>query len=251
MSLPPVHVVGNGEMTVMQEHVILSPSRVGQVWGFNDLKGMPDGLMPDVLVQRWHHGEYPEPPEGIPGRPRRVLRLEGPCSPDPACCIHVQNLTLFPDCNYSDAEGLQEVRDNPSSGMIALGLLEDDDNVSRVNVYAMNFQFQFGLAHSHHEKEVATQCCTKCRFHPTYSPFYFPIRHIDSRWMLQFMGMYLIPLVVGGTSLLLMLAGLGLCCYARGRRRCRGVEKAHPCDTDLQDKPDVPLFDQKRLSFEI
>jgi hypothetical protein len=212
----PVHVIGNGEMTVMLQRIILSPRRVGPVWGFNDLKGMPEGLIPDVLVQRWHHGVYPEAGR-ITGPPRRVLRVDGPCSPDPAWCIHTQNLTLFPDCKYADWEGLQEVREKPLSGMIALGLLEMDEDVSRVNVYGMNFLFQFSLAHSAHEKDVATRCCTKCRFHPTYSPFYFPIRQPDARWMLQFMGMYLIPLVIGGTSLLLMLAGLGLCCFARGR----------------------------------
>jgi hypothetical protein len=131
--------------------------------------------------------------------------------------------------------------------MIALGLLEIDEDVSRVNVYGMNFQFQFSLAHSAHEKDVATRCCTKCRFHPTYSPFYFPIRHLDARWMLQFMGMYLIPLVVGGTSLLFMLAGLGLCCLAQGRCRSRSAApKEPPRDTDWNDKPEIPLFHENR-----
>lgn len=108
------------------------------------------------------------------------------------------------------------------TGVIALGLLQAAANVPRVDVYAMNFQFQFGLAHSRHERSVATECCTKCRFHPTDSPSYFPMRHAHPRWLLQVMGMYLIPLVAGGAALLLMCPGLGLCCRARGPLRARG-----------------------------
>lgn len=203
---PPVHVVGNGPLTPGQERALLSPARAGPVWGFNDLKGMPDGMAPDVLVLRWHHGEYPLPPAGmwISGSHRRVLRVEGPCQPpDPAGCIRLRNLTLFPGCNRTDPASLQDVRDNPSSGAIALGLLQSAADVSRVNVYGMNFQFQFGLAHSRHEKRVVTDCCTKCRFHPTASPAYFPLRHAHPGWLLQAMGMYLIPCGI---------VGAGLCC---------------------------------------
>jgi hypothetical protein len=216
------HVVGNGDMLAAQEQSLTSPNRGGQLWGFNDLKGMPDGLMPDVLVRRFHHGVYPEP-KGIEGHPRRVLLVEGPCAYEPGHCLHVQNLTLFPGCNATDEEFVQEVRDKPSTGMIVLGLLDPDTNVSRIDVYAMNFQFQYGLAHSAHEKDVATKCCKKCHFHKTWSTFYFPVRKLDHRWLLQFMGMYLIPLVIGGTSSLLFCFAVGLGRYLHGRRRTRGV----------------------------
>jgi len=242
------HVVGNGDMLAAQELSLTSPDRGGQLWGFNDLKGMPYGLMPDVLVSRYHHGVYPEP-DGIEGRPRRVLLVDGPCSYEPGHCLHAQNLTLFPGCNATNEEFVQEVRDNPSTGMIVLSLLDTDPDVSRIDVYAMNFQFQYGLAHSAHEKDVATMCCKKCHFHKTWSTFYFPVRKLDHRWLgkldhrwiVQFAGMYLFPLIIGGTSLLLLCFAVGLVCYLhfRRRRRSRELECVKVLASDAELIPDA------------
>jgi len=102
---------------------------------------------------------------------------------------------------------LQGVRVNPSSGAVSIGLLEDDPDVSRIDVFGMNFQFQYGLAHSRHERQVVARCCTKCRIHPTRSAFYFPLRTLDARWMLQFMGIYLTPLVAAAA---LLVAGCAI-----------------------------------------
>lgn len=222
-----VHVVGNGEMTTDQEQQLLSSTRTGRVWGFNDLKGVPPGLPLDVLITRWHLGEYPTAPNAGHAR---VIRVDGPCQPSPMVCIHIRNFTLFPHCDPLDSVSLREVRDHPSSGMIALGLLQEDTNVTLVNVYGMNFQFQYGFTHSIFEKDMATQCCTKCHFHPTYSTFYFPIRHPKGRWLLQFMGIYLIPLVLLAGALGCTL--LGLCaCVCRKKPPTR--RKEEPCDTPL------------------
>lgn len=232
-----IYVVGNGEMTMEQEGDILVPGRVGILWGFNDLKGIPVGVTPDVLVTRWHHGQYPTPSDKMAANHSRMIQIEGPCTPPRWACIRRENLTLFPDCHQISAEALRHVRDNPSSGIIALGLLQQDTNVTLVNVYAMNFQFRYGFAHSFHEKDVAMRCCTKCRFHPTYSTFYFPIRHADCKWLLQFMGMYLIPLVIGGS---VWIALVGVCVCACTTRRDKRPDTTAP--NDPQDPCGTPLL---------
>ena len=157
-----VCVVGNGPLTDVQRKEI---DGCETVYRFNNLKNWREGEKIDVHVQREWEGTHVYAGEGMAPHARRCLvgmHADNDAGTS-ATALNTRGLRAFDA--FKTCKTNNSVSTNPSAGTILLSTLQADHNVSKIDVYGMNWAFSKSQGHSAREQTLVDECCTKCEVH--------------------------------------------------------------------------------------
>ena len=173
-----VAVVGNGPISRADRAEIAKASRVIR---FNDVNNYWEGEKTTLRVVRhpswftlkhvgapkWHvaptDGLAPNDADLVTGVYERQHKGDN-LLPDTA--------RLFPSC-FCGPSCLQAVTwAGPSTGGVALSVLQDLEHVETINVYGMNWNGPADMHIDFANRTMIEGCCTKCVIHPTASDDY-------------------------------------------------------------------------------
>ena len=173
-----VAVVGNGPISRQDRKEIAQANKVVR---FNDVNNYWEGerttlrvvrhpswfTLKQVNAPKWHvaptDGLAPNDAELITGVYERQHSNDN---------ILPDDRRLFPSCWCGDSCLQKQTWAGPSTGGVALSVLQELQNVETIHVYGMNWN---GPADMHIDFANGTMiagCCTKCVIHPTASDAY-------------------------------------------------------------------------------
>ena len=158
-----VCVVGNGPLTDAHRREINGCS---MVYRFNDLKNWTKGDRIDVHVQREWEGTHQYAGEAMAPHAHRCLvgvHAGEDAKGKSATALTTRGLRAFDV--FDACKPNNSVSRNPSTGTILLSTLENDPNVSTIDVYGMNWGFHQSQGHSTQEGALVDECCSKCTVH--------------------------------------------------------------------------------------
>lgn len=173
-----VAVVGNGPISRQDRREIAEASKVIR---FNDVNNFWEGEKTTLRVVRhpsWFTLKHV-------GAPKWHVAPTNGLAPDDAALVtgvyerqhgHDNILSsdarLFPSC-YCNDDCLQSTTwAGPSTGGIALSVLQELENVETIDVYGMNWNGPADMHVDFANRTLITDCCTKCVIHPTASDNY-------------------------------------------------------------------------------
>lgn len=175
----PAHVavVGNGPLTARDRAAI---NRRAFVVRFNDLKTYAHGDRIDVRVLRYPSAWTMWSPTDVPTWYVSPMHVEAACltpvyEPQYAEANLLSTVPrLFPSCAACGAACLHNATyAGPSTGGAVLSELQDHaPNVTRIDVYGMNWHGDPTMHVDFRDSKLVRRCCTKCVVHPTASDAY-------------------------------------------------------------------------------
>ena len=158
-----VCVVGNGPLTDAERDRI---RECQMVYRFNDMKNLADGDRVDVHVQREWEGTRNYAGEGMAPHAKRYLvgmHAAEDAASKGATALTTQGLRAFKV--FDTCKPGNRVSTNPSTGTILLSELHARPDVSKIDVFGMNWSFSGSQGHSREERSLIDGCCTKCVVH--------------------------------------------------------------------------------------
>tara|TARA_B100000575_G_C23074098_1_gene618677 strand:+ start:107 stop:856 length:750 start_codon:yes stop_codon:yes gene_type:complete len=168
-----VAVVGNGPISHADRKAIAKASKVVR---FNDVNNFWEGERTTLRVVRhpswftlkhvgaptWHvvptDGLAPKDAEIITGVYERQHTNDN---------ILPDDSRLFPSCFCGDSCLQAKTWAGPSTGGVALSVLQELENVDVINVYGMNWNGPADMHIDFANRTMVRGCCTKCIIHPT------------------------------------------------------------------------------------
>lgn len=173
-----VAVVGNGPISRADRKEIAQASRVIR---FNDVNNYWEGEKTTLRVVRhpswftlkhvgapkWHVAPTdnlaPSDAELVTGVYERQHGSDN---------ILPASTRLFPSCFCGDSCLESATWAGPSTGGVALSVLQELDNVATINVYGMNWNGPADMHIDFANGTMVQDCCTKCVVHPTSTDAY-------------------------------------------------------------------------------
>jgi len=173
-----VAVVGNGPISRADRREI---EEAAVVIRFNDVNNYWEGekttlrvvrhpswfTLKHISVPKWHvaptDGLAPSDAALVTGVYERQHGSEN-LLPDTA--------RLFPSCNCGDDCLESRTWAGPSTGGVALSVLQEIQNVETIDVYGMNWNGPADMHIDFANRTMVPDCCTKCVIHPTASNDY-------------------------------------------------------------------------------
>tara|TARA_Y100000389_G_scaffold179981_1_gene194487 strand:+ start:493 stop:1248 length:756 start_codon:yes stop_codon:yes gene_type:complete len=178
-----VAVVGNGPISRADRAAIANSSRVVR---FNDVNNFWKGEKTTLRVVRhpsWitlkHTGApkwHVSPTEAL--LPRGSEIVTGMYEPQRGHeNLLPDDAVIFPSCLCGDSCRQAGTWAGPSTGAVALSVLQEMRNVETINVYGMNWNGDKRAHIDFANKTLVRDCCTKCVIHPaasnSYGAFFF------------------------------------------------------------------------------
>lgn len=189
-----VCVIGNGPLSQSEREDI---GKCHKIVRFNDTKNRLPSERCDIHIMRQHYS-HPSHTDKFPASyhdgvskvilignnasSTEVLKdfvIERHTYEQPFDRRDKERFNVFSKCNTADIGNslLKRISNHPSLGTIALSMFEDMQSVKRLHIYGMNFNF--ANAHAKVEKDVITQCCSKCLIHETEKSRYIPVNDVN------------------------------------------------------------------------
>jgi len=168
-----VAVVGNGPISRADRREIALASRVVR---FNDVNNYWEGEKTTLRVIRhpsWFTLKHV-------GAPKWHVAPTDHLAPEDAALVtgvyetqhrgdNIIPLTtrLFPSCFCGDSCLQSQTWAGPSTGGVALSVLQDIENIETISVYGMNWNGPAEMHIDFANQTMVKSCCTKCVVHPT------------------------------------------------------------------------------------
>lgn len=160
-------VIGNGPLSE-EDHIKVSTCL--RVARFNNVRNMRIGEKFDIhIVREWQDTrEYSglSPHENVSEQVCVGMHASEDCRRS-ISTSGMHGMTVFENCTFMDSL----VNEHPSTGTIYLSWLQQHGNVSRVDVFGMNWNLS-PWDHPGDEAELVRQCCHVCNVHHTVSNSY-------------------------------------------------------------------------------